>query len=492
MAITQIGVGPERFAPAYNEIWFYVNSTNVNEPGFRYIFDLYNQATSTLIGRFPIAPRPGDGYGGFNCSKILSTYLTNQVLIDLMGADPANCYIEYELQIGEEFDTNWDYTDFEFYSNPGDPYNAYVQLRKFSPAVAHPFVVGDQIVVSQTDLTPQWPVISGYHTIVAVPDAYTIVIDLPFWQIGSGPTAGGNITFANNSKTLTPDLLNIDDQVLFNGAISHELYRSYDDTNTFGLTTGRPGQAITTCPFEFSVRTTTRMGFNWWNDYDDEQFYLYCMNDTGTIKRVAINDATNPMNYTPVGASTINSTITSYVSGPVASLITASTEWYQIWSANAAGQTVSQIYTFNINRMCTNYREYEVVFLDRLGSMGSFSFIFRNDENMTVQRENHKFMLGDLADNVRWTYATTDAGTKNINIDVENTLTMRTQWLTDEECLYIAELVSSPVIWIAEAGGEFFPAVCTDPGTPIERHPETQNIKKTLNFKYANNNIINI
>lgn len=491
MAVTLTG-SPETFSPAYNPLWYEFDSTNKNLQGFRYIVDLFDDTSGSpvLIERYRIAPRPGDGRCEFNCSRVLSTYVTNQTDIDLMGDDPTQCYIEYSIEVGESYNTDWDYSDFEFYSNPGSPFTAYTQLRKYGPAVAHPFVVGSQINVVQDDTTPLWPAINGLHTVVAVPDAYTIVIDLPWWMIGSGPVTPGTVYFANNDKTDFPGLLAVRNRVAFNGAVSHELYRTYDQ-DVFGLSTLLLGQAITSCPMEFTVRPTTRMGFNWFNNYSTNQKYLYCMNDAGTVKRVDIADGNTPMNYTAVGPATINSTITSYVSGPVGNLILSDTKWYEIWCVNISGQTISQTYRFNINSRCINYREYEVVFMDRLGSMASFSFTLRSDERMTVKKDDHKFMLGGFVGG-KWTYGTTDAGSRTISSDAENFLTLRTAWLTDEESVYFQELISSPLTWAAVDGGDFYPVICTESGTPIDRHPFTKNIAYTINMRYANNNLINI
>lgn len=73
----------------------------------------------------------------------------------------------------------WHYDDFEF--NTGN-----TQLRQFNKTVPHYFNVGDTIDVTTTN-----PSINGTRTVTAVPDLYTIVINVPF--PGAGPATPGTV-----------------------------------------------------------------------------------------------------------------------------------------------------------------------------------------------------------------------------------------------------------------------------------------------------------
>ena len=46
--------------PAYNPSVWFIDSTNKNLPGFRYIVQIYTSATSALLAEFKVAPRPGE------------------------------------------------------------------------------------------------------------------------------------------------------------------------------------------------------------------------------------------------------------------------------------------------------------------------------------------------------------------------------------------------------------------------------------------------
>lgn len=73
---TTIIAQPQDFTPAYNECKFIVDSTNVNNDGFRYIFEVFEAGTATRIGYYKALPTYGTGYGEQDLSKLLSNMVT--------------------------------------------------------------------------------------------------------------------------------------------------------------------------------------------------------------------------------------------------------------------------------------------------------------------------------------------------------------------------------------------------------------------------------
>lgn len=93
-------------------------------------------------------------------------------------------------------------------------------MLRQSPATSpHTYAVGDQISVSQTDGGVIKPMLQGLFTVVAVPDAYSVVIDIAFVNVGTGAAMGGTIKYADNRKTITRNLLSRT-WTAFNGALS--------------------------------------------------------------------------------------------------------------------------------------------------------------------------------------------------------------------------------------------------------------------------------
>ncbi len=70
MAITTI-YEPQDITPAYNPMKFLYDSTNKNNLGFKYIFDVYQSGTSNKIAEYRVYPQrwPKDGHEGYILSN---------------------------------------------------------------------------------------------------------------------------------------------------------------------------------------------------------------------------------------------------------------------------------------------------------------------------------------------------------------------------------------------------------------------------------------
>ena len=77
MAITIIASPTGNTQPVYNPIVYVIDSTNKSLPGFRYLFQIFDTTTTALIAEYKVAPRPGDGYGYLDISKLLQSYISS-------------------------------------------------------------------------------------------------------------------------------------------------------------------------------------------------------------------------------------------------------------------------------------------------------------------------------------------------------------------------------------------------------------------------------
>ena len=91
----------------------------------------------------------------------------------------------------------WVYSDYQF--NTGGPFNAFVKLTTVGfTNLQHPnYQVGDWISINQSDGGVTKPALQGQFKIVEIVNSRTIVINLPFTSVGSGPAISGTITPLN-------------------------------------------------------------------------------------------------------------------------------------------------------------------------------------------------------------------------------------------------------------------------------------------------------
>jgi hypothetical protein len=142
MAIT-INATPKDFAPVYNKMEYLIESTNVAQPNFAYLVDIYINGSGTKTVRLRIPARPSDNKGKVDIHRVLESALTSDVgnpTGDAGTYDAANSSLSYIVEFGEEYGTtvvqypneqtdisrkafnaslekrpfiNWDVTDYE-------------------------------------------------------------------------------------------------------------------------------------------------------------------------------------------------------------------------------------------------------------------------------------------------------------------------------------------------------------------------------------------
>ena len=143
MAIN-ILANPKDFAPVYNKMEYLIESTNVAQPNFAYLVDIYINGSVTKTVRLRIPARPSDQYGKVDIHRVLESALTSDVGNPL-GTDAtynaSNSSLTYIVEFGEEYGTtlvqypneetdisrkafnaslekrpfiNWDVTEYEF------------------------------------------------------------------------------------------------------------------------------------------------------------------------------------------------------------------------------------------------------------------------------------------------------------------------------------------------------------------------------------------
>lgn len=463
---------PYAFSPAYNELKFQYLSTNVNAQGFRYIFDIYLSGTSTKIAELKPLPRFGDGVGEVDLSPILKSLVSFDFDPTLTGsANASNSWYKYDVKVGEEFVSPIAYT--ASVTNNG----GYVKIT-----TTHAFVVGDQVVIDQADDGAVNPNLQGLFTVIAITGTTDFTVNSLFSQV-TDVTINGSVTYSDNRKTITRDIITSLNNYVFNGTFDFVPWISFVDTDyllnssTDKLLTGWPTSGMYAAPSQ-------DVWFNIGNN-SVTTGYMYFQNSNGDILRKTI---TNANIITQVGVGPNNSGTLSVVSG-TNPLVKDDTTYYDVWYANSAGTQHSLKYRVNIDRRC-KISEIEIVFLDRLGSFGSFAFQLRSYDKGNVTREMYTKYIQGLVNSSRWTHKTYERGSSVITPKVDPTNELNTNWMTEEMAGYFAELISSPETYI-KIGANYVACVVQETSFEIEHEVNKNLIKKSITVKLANTIKIN-
>lgn len=134
----------------------------------------------------------------FSPTPLVNVVGSKQLIIPKIGKLNNNVFskTEHNLRILTRFnsstDKTWTYGDYQFMS--GGQFNAYTVLTStgFGNQL-HPFQIGDYIRVAQNDGGALKPMLQGYFKIVDIKDNKSIVINIPFSDVGSGVAVGGTV-----------------------------------------------------------------------------------------------------------------------------------------------------------------------------------------------------------------------------------------------------------------------------------------------------------
>jgi hypothetical protein len=469
MAISKIAE-PEDFSPAYNPLVFQYDSTNNNEDGFKYIFDVYESGTANKIGEYRVFPRITDGYGHIDLSPLLRTKVTFTKQSGTQDDVATDSFYKYDVKVGEEYIVAVAYTASLTNSSGNVKITA-----------THSYQVGDQVVISQADSGVANPQLEGLHTVIAINTTVDFTVSA-LWSDVTDATINGSVKYADNRKTITRDVVTESNKYVFNGAFKHNDWSSYDSTKY--ILTANTDKFITYQPQNFYITPTQEVFFNLSTNGTTTGFIVF-QNDGGDILKYAAN-ANSYVYQANVGATANPSTVVSGTAGHIKS----DTVYYDVWYTNAGGTQHSLKYRFYIDRRCA-IEDYYVLFLDRLGSMSSFAFQLRAYERGNITRDSYNQRIEGSVSSSKWNYSNEEYGMRTYKVGVEKTLELNTNWMTEDMAEYFEQLLTSPVTYFYD-GREYLPCTITDTSFEVERQRNKNLIRKTITIKYANQDAVNV
>jgi len=474
---TTLKAKPFPISPAFNELRFIYDSTNKNQTGFKYIFDIYEAGTANKIAERKISPQFSTGYGDQDLSKLLQGFISGDFTpSNSTTFDATNSYYSYDVKVGEEYVSQVDYT------------NSLTQNGSFVKITAtHAFIVGDTVVINQDDSGVANIGLEGLFVVVAITGTSDFTIN-SLWSEVTNAAIDGSVLYSDNRKTITRDIITSTANFVFNGVFSFLNWIDYNEAD-YQLTSGT-SKLLTDLPDEFSIFEGQDIWVNVLNE--EASYYVYFENSEGTSFRKAI-PASGLVNQVLVSGEGLQAVLSPVVG--VGNLIEDNVEWYEFFIASLDGITiVSQRYRFNIDRRC-KINDYQLAFRDRKGSMLSYGFQLHDVESGTVNRTTYnKEVIGAITGdgaNAKWSYESHERGMKQVDITKDETLTLRSNYIRTQEDLDLFErLVTSPDVFI-KIGEDWQAVTVSDTTYDNPRLRQSRLHRKEIKVKLANQDIIN-
>lgn len=428
---------PQAFSPAYNPLKFIIDSTNKNNTGFKYIFQVFEAGTANKIGEYKMLPRFGDGYGEQDLSKLLQTQVSwdlNTLSTSWYNA-PNSRYL-YDVKVGEEQLAEYSWTS-NLNNNGGN-----VRI-----VVTNTFSAGDQVIIEQADGGVANPQLEGLHTVLSATGS-TLTVNVA-WSTITLNTIDGTVHYADNRKLITLNVTTFEDYIAFNGAFRWLDWSVYDNSD-YNLSYDQR-QWLTNQPQQFSCTLGQDLYLNLWSPKGHDKIFF--VNSNGDVFYKAINNA-DEISQVPVGPNNFGILIGT------GELITNTVTYYDMYYSTALG--INSIkYRINLDRR-TIISEYHVLFLDRLGSYSSFAFQLKSYERGEVTREIFNRDVQGYIQGAQWNYHTEDMGFMQNNINVSKSFDLNTNWMEESAGQYFEELITSPQTFV-----KIVQYISTEDGIPV-------------------------
>ena len=480
---------PQVIVPAYNPVKYIYNSTNVALQGFKYIYDIYQSGTANKIAEYRVMPTYGTGFGEIDLSKLLQAKVSYDLnLTNTSAYNAPGSHYKYDVKVGEEYLTTTLYT-FALTQYIPAPYNGRVQIN-----VANTFIVGDQINITQGVGGSANPNLEGLFTVLVANPLYIVVNSL--WTLIGNPNVDGAITYADGRKTVTRNMALVLNRYVFNGAIRWSEWPSYNYQDY--MLNSFQDRFLTNLPDNNFYATLSQD--IWLNAIANgsptpPDTLLIDTSDGDTFEK----NVTAVDHVSGISAGPNNYGLLSVISGALP-MIKPSTEWYNVRYVRN-GVPSSRRYYFYLDRRIRT-TEYSILFLDRMGSWGSFAFTLNSYEKGNVTREEfNQDVKGFINGANHWDYALTDRGMTNTYVSTETTIDLATNFMNIETANYFTELISSPVTFVKQSD---YSLDCDAPESTdyiscniltsdyqVYNQRNKNLIKQNITIKLANNNIVN-
>jgi len=455
---TTIIAQPQVLMPAYNPIKYIIDNTDKNEPGFRYIFSIFPNASNTQIAQYRVLPAYSTGYGEQDISRLMQSLVTWK----FESGQVNESWYQYKIRLGYEYIDNIDYYD----PLTIDGLNTNISYT------AHGFQVGDQVLIVQADLGVANPALEGLHTVIyAAANDFTVNV---LWTTIGDPDINGNVSYADQRKTQVIQDEIIEDQEVFNGAYSLGIYAQGSFPSADYLGTINPSYALTSLT-NLSTSSTPA-------SITDNIFYLMCRVYSGETYTLTYYD----MNNNVLGVDGAYNPADGLYNFPVDTSAYSITEDFYIELANSAAKFY---YYFSYDGRCA-INEDILYYLDRMGSWQSFNFQLKTYEKGQISREMYNQHIDGQVVSNEWEYSSDAMGSRTYNINVSNTLDLNTNWMDQYNANRFQELLTSPQVFYYN-GTDY--RACTIDSTSFEnfRQRNKNLIKQSVTIKLALNTPIN-
>lgn len=311
--------------------------------------------------------------------------------------------------------------------------------------------------------------LSFYMNSTSAPDTHSFLTNAPTVQFVRGSsTSADNIDL----QTICFKQGDSSDGIINQGAKIEQIAIQYLDS-AGNLITGTGGQDV-----EFFANTTTNGGAAASQSTSVDKAILYFGCGTKNLEEQIRNSDAKPSKF----ANWVYYRIFGCTSADIA---TRCTQYYNFYRYGASRTGIDDRHL-----SCTRYDNIRLAWRNRLGAWDYMNFRGKSTESLDIKSEEMERVVGnwDLAsDTVDFNYNNWDRGRETLFTKAQKKLVIHSDYLNEEEAVWLQELFTSVNVQILDDNGIEFPVIITNKSyTKKTSVNNKMKIQYTINLEHSN------
>lgn len=254
--------------------------------------------------------------------------------------------------------------------------------------------------------------------------------------------------------TVVPDVLTGTSAYAFQSSLTEQEFMGWTPTTYLcNITNGAHAQFLT----DMKTNYVSLSNLGWHHILSDtptdiDWLVVKTYNSSGTLiqtvtKAISVvqNLTSSRMYKVATGPKTLNNLTGVFVTG-AQPIVTASVASYTVQLQNSAGTVASEILYFIMQEPC-RYTQRRIHFENRFGSFDAFNFNWRSQEEQTSERKGYKFNKAAIGAAAITRLYQDQAQVTNY-VKTQDTLLVRSEFLTTAQNTWLKQLISSTEIYL--------------------------------------------
>lgn len=262
-----------------------------------------------------------------------------------------------------------------------------------------------------------------------------------------------NSAQCNAGTTVYPDLLTTTTYYVFNAARQYGEWLDWDpdDYDMYHIT----AKFMTDFPNEALINMGHQLTFNFLNSGFVYFLRVQTYSASNTLlgeyyfdnNYFVVTGSANKILTVGVGPENLNNSILS-VSSPSSGVpITNNVHHYTVELFDAAFNQISEIKTITLDKRFTKYPAHRLWWLNRFGGFDSYNYGMKDARTVEVNQSTFTKLYGRQSGS-DWSYNIGDRGKTVISVDASESRTYNSNWLTEQESLWMEQLFTSPEVYV--------------------------------------------